>query len=268
LLWQEIPVRLPGLQFRRLRLNRHLPDLDAVGLHAHTYTQVLVYLQGRGTIHVRGQDLAVTSGAAVWIPPKVEHSFSETTGRRPLCLVLDFVWGGNAPDGVRARKLGAVELSQVRQWISALARLPEPSAATARMASGALILQVLDLLARALGILPDRPRQTTPLFLRVEKTLRQPGWSDKTLAEVSSHLRYHPDYLNRTLRQTTGKTLREIRDGIRLEQAEAVLRCGGLVRDAAAAAGFDDQNYFSRWFKKMTGRRPRDQRLQGAASSR
>jgi AraC family transcriptional activator of pobA len=258
LLLQEIPVRLPGLQFRRLRLNRHLPDLDAVGLHAHGYTQVLLYLQGRGTIHVRGQDIAISSGAAVWIPPRVEHSFSEGTGRRPLCLVLDFVWAGQPSGEVKVRKLSASELTQVRQWISALAHLPEPTAATARMASGALILQTLDLLARTLGVLPDRPRQATPLSIRVERTLRQAGMEELPLREVARHLGYHPDYLNRTLRTTTGRTLREMRDGIRLEQAQAILRKGGMVREASAAAGFDDQNYFSRWFKKMTGRRPRD----------
>ena len=38
--------------------------------------------------------------------------------------------------------------------------------------------------------------------------------------------------------------------------AQKFLLKHSFVRDAAAEAGFFDQNYFARWFKKQTGRAP------------
>jgi AraC-like DNA-binding protein len=44
---------------------------------------------------------------------------------------------------------------------------------------------------------------------------------------------------------------------VRLETAQAALRSTATVAEAANQSGFDDPNYFSRWFRRQTGRTPR-----------
>ena len=50
--------------------------------------------------------------------------------------------------------------------------------------------------------------------------------------------------------------LRVLRDRVRLETAQAALRSTATIAEAASQSGFDDPNYFSRWFRRQTGRTP------------
>jgi AraC family L-rhamnose operon transcriptional activator RhaR len=73
---------------------------------------------------------------------------------------------------------------------------------------------------------------------------------------VAEALGYHPDYLSRLVRAETGLGLGRLAAQVRLQRAQKFLLKHALVRDAAAEAGFFDQNYFARWFRKQTGRTP------------
>jgi AraC family transcriptional regulator, transcriptional activator of pobA len=77
---------------------------------------------------------------------------------------------------------------------------------------------------------------------------------------VAKETGYQPDYLNRKLKRETGVGLRALRDRLRLEAAQQCLRSDASIADAAARAGFEDPNYFARWFRKQTGATPSDWR--------
>ena len=100
------------------------------------------------------------------------------------------------------------------------------------------------------------PAAPVSLLERVSALLRTPA----PLAEVAKESGYQPDYLNRKLKRETGIGLRALRDRLRLEAAQKSLRDDRSIADAATSAGFDDPNYFARWFRKQTGRTPSDWR--------
>ncbi|OYU98724.1 MAG: hypothetical protein CFE26_27090 [Verrucomicrobiales bacterium VVV1] len=50
--------------------------------------------------------------------------------------------------------------------------------------------------------------------------------------------------------------LRALRDRVRLESAQAALRSAPSVAEAATRCGFEDPNYFARWFRRQTGKTP------------
>ncbi len=77
--------------------------------------------------------------------------------------------------------------------------------------------------------------------------------TSKEAVELSG---YHPDHLSRLVRSETGLNLRALAAQTRLHLAQRLLREHALVRVVAEAAGFPDQNYFARWFKKQTGQSP------------
>ncbi|MFD0894259.1 helix-turn-helix domain-containing protein [Luteolibacter ambystomatis] len=67
--------------------------------------------------------------------------------------------------------------------------------------------------------------------------------------------------LNRLSRAAGGRTLREAFENRRYEYArEALLEPGGRVKTVASALGFTDLALFNRWFRRRSGRNPREVR--------
>jgi AraC-like DNA-binding protein len=76
-----------------------------------------------------------------------------------------------------------------------------------------------------------------------------------------------PATLDRRLRAAAGCGLKALQVRLRLAAADAVLERGGAVRDAAAAAGYDDAQYFSRLYRRHRGAPPSAARPPARAGS-
>ncbi len=257
LLLQEIDVRLPGLHVRRLRLNRHLPEVDSLAEHNHAFAQILCYLSGGGLMVADGREYEVAPNTIVMLPPRCVHSFRETTGRRPLCLVLDLDWRGASKRGFSHARLSQSAGGGVKKELSELTKIADPGDPGCRLIVAAATLRILDTIFQSLHVLPARQR-TTPAFVQqYERLLRQSETALPEVSQLAAQMGYQMDYLNRIFKQATGLTLREYRDAFFLKKAKQLLRENARVRDAGEKLGFPDQNYFSRWFKKLAGVQPR-----------
>lgn len=251
-------MRLPGLHLRRLRLHRHLPEVDSLAPHRHGFSQILCYLRGHGRLTAAGRHHDIVAGAVAFLPPGTLHSFREVPGRRPLCLVVDLDWRGARAVGPRVVKLWQSESGAIRRELSTLASLAEPGTAACRLLAGAAALRVGDVLLRALRILPPVARETPSFVRRVDRLLRESPPGRTTIRELAARAGYQADHLNRIFRNATGQSLREYRDALLVERAQQLLGRGLPVGQAAAQIGFPDQNYFARWFRTQTGLRPSD----------
>jgi AraC family transcriptional activator of pobA len=272
LLLQDTPIRVSGLVFRRLVLNRHIAAEEAVRAHRHRFGQVLLYLHGGGTLRAgpSGQEQVwvVGPGSLIWVPPGARHDFTGAPGRAPLCLVLEFDWQGPKSLTPVVTRLPGERLAAVRQQLSALARRDEPEAEAHRLESAAVILQLCAVVFPALGLLPAVQVRISPLRRQVESLLRQPGGVELRPGEIAQRLGLNATHLSRVLRETGGLTLGALRDQVRLDRAVQALRQGKPVATAGMQAGFFDQNYFARWFRKATGASPSEwQRQNGAQVS-
>ncbi len=90
--------------------------------------------------------------------------------------------------------------------------------------------------------------------------------SVKGVSDYAAELGVSTGYLNRVVRT---KTFRSPMDWVgisRLGKAKDLLRCTRMsMAEIASAVGIDDQSYFARFFKKMTGISPREYREGGRA---
>jgi len=256
LLLQEIDVRLPGLQVRRLRMNRHLPEVEILAEHSHSFTQILCYLSGAGMFTANGRTYETGPGSVAFLPPHCLHSFRETSGRRPICLVLDVDWRGAVKHGLFLNRLSQSQAGDIKRELAALAKVSDPGHASCRLLVAAGILRILDTLLRATGNLPAHQRETPAVVRKFERLLNQSESPLPEIAGLARSMEYQPDYLNRIFKQATGQTLREYRDALLLRKAVCLLREKNLIKDVCEKLGFLDQNYFSRWFKKQTGLKP------------
>lgn len=94
--------------------------------------------------------------------------------------------------------------------------------------------------------------------------LSQPAKGVPTVSALAARLNLSPNYLTDLVRQETGKnTITLIHDYV-IDQAEILLTQTDMnVQDVAYQLGFDNVPYFSRLFKKSTGKSPVEIRNQG-----
>ncbi len=109
----------------------------------------------------------------------------------------------------------------------------------------------LELLERQFPIeSPDRPLQS------------------KTAQDYAKSLNVHVNYLNRAVKEVTGKpTTVHISDRV-ISEAKALLQhTDWNISDIAYALGFEYPTYFNNYFKRMTGTNPKSLRAQEVSNS-
>lgn len=80
-----------------------------------------------------------------------------------------------------------------------------------------------------------------------------------TNSRLSELFHYHPNYINSLIRAKTGMSLRRYLLNIRISKAVTLLETTCLsVTQIAQEVGFCDISYFSNYFKKVTGRSPKE----------
>ena len=84
---------------------------------------------------------------------------------------------------------------------------------------------------------------------------------DLSLSKFAELLHYHPFYLSRLFKQVTGESLSSYVSRVKIRKAEQLLRGGNeKINEIAVSLGFETASYFSRCFKKYTGRTPQQYR--------
>lgn len=242
LLVQKIEIHALDFVLRQLQLNRHR-DAE-VAPHGHDHAQLILYLSGEGVQTVNGRRRRARAGDLFVIPARIPHGFSVAGRSQPLCLVLDYELEGSGRVRAAHRSLSPATLHELHALLS---RVPRKGRLT--LADYPAILAVV---ARLLDHSPAEPAASPTLFDRASERVRLPG----ALGKIARDLGYHPDHLNRKLKREAGLGLRALRDRVRLGAAQSALRREPTVAEAATACGFEDPNYFARWFRRQTGRTP------------
>lgn len=85
----------------------------------------------------------------------------------------------------------------------------------------------------------------------------------KTAQDYAKSLNVHVNYLNRVVKEVTGKpTTTHITERIITEAKALLQHTGWNIADIAYALGFEYPTYFNNFFKKLTGTNPKSLRLQ------
>jgi len=245
ILIQKIEIHALGFVLRQLQLNRHRET--EVTPHAHDYAQLILYLSGEGVQHVGRRRRTARPGDLFVIPPGVPHGFAVRAHSRPLCLVLDYELADARRVRASHRRLPPDTLNELH---ALLARVPPKGRLT--LADYSPILAVVARLLDHSRFSPAPAAAEPNTFERVRELLRTPG----PIAKVARTAGYHPDHLTRKLKRESGLGLRALRDRLRLESAQRALRAAPTIAEAAAQSGFEDPNYFARWFRRQTGQPP------------
>lgn len=124
-----------------------------------------------------------------------------------------------------------------------------------RQGTRSILLSVLTLLARrAEKRESDETRFDIQAVVAYIKTNFAQPLSNTSLA---AKFHFHPNYLSAEFKRYTGKPLHQYVLETRILYAITLMESGkNNIREIAALAGFSDCNYFSRYFKQVTGTTP------------
>lgn len=82
-----------------------------------------------------------------------------------------------------------------------------------------------------------------------------------TLDETAAMVSLSPDYLSRIFKKETGTTFNQYLNQIRITKAKELIRHSDMrMTDISQLVGYDDQSYFTKVFRKMTGVSPNEYR--------
>ena len=96
------------------------------------------------------------------------------------------------------------------------------------------------------------------VILRIETDLS----ADLSLKAHARYLNVNPSYLSTLFKKETGTTLTEYANRARIDQAIFLLNTTNMqVQTIAQYCGIEDVNYFTKLFKRMIGKTPREYRM-------
>lgn len=103
----------------------------------------------------------------------------------------------------------------------------------------------------------DAARQGQNVYRHFKHALEEHFSTRQEVGHYASMLRVTERFLNDAVRRATGRTAAQmIRDRVILEAKRLLAHSGVAVGDVGSQLGFEDPAYFSRCFKKHTGRTP------------
>lgn len=241
-----------------------------IGIHRHDhFVQVLLVEEGHAAVTLEGEVAGLEGPGRVIIPAAMVHGFRFRQGTRGFVLTLSTDFS--------TRAIGKADPLLTMLARGGIAQLSAEAAARALW------------LAREMLSLQQEWQQQDPLFLAfAESLIRTLGRDDEGEGAeprddqrltrfrqlVELHYRQHRDLdfyagalglTRRTLSRLTAARLGctpmdLIHRRLALEAQRLLRYTNATSTQVAAELGFDDPSYFSRFYLRMTGRRPGEER--------
>ena len=81
-------------------------------------------------------------------------------------------------------------------------------------------------------------------------------YSKITLEEISAQLFYSKTYLNALFKRSTGKTIMNYYNVLKIKEAKKLLTSGKSTRAVSSMLSFESTSYFIKFFKRSVGVTP------------
>jgi len=243
----------------------------ASGLTAHLFPEIAVVLSGRGRMDFRDHSHLFEPPAIFILPPGCAHCEAADSARTPYAL-LWLVGDGSLTTALLSNfQPGRGWRTPLRRTVRCRSSLRLFARVRAGLPAGsafnpALRRDLLDLMVRFYESPepPAAPRaghspvaRHAGLLEQIRNYLDQHYAEPITLPQLATQVHLTPRYLNRLFHQWSGEALHEFLTRRRMEEALKLCRQKQrLIKEIAAAVGYDDPLYFSRAFHRYFGKRP------------
>ena len=228
-----------------------------------TEHQIVYVSEGRGTLETEETTLPVEAGDAILLVPNMWHRYKpdETTGWHEQ-------WVGFAGDNVqRVFREGFFSLKEpvipVRneqtmlesfQHIFRGAKQATPGLQQIMAARTGVLLS---LIFSSNQPLPAKNRSESDMVEEARSLMWSPNTRELPLEDIAERLNVSYSTFRRTFREHAGVSPHQYRLHVKVSAAREMLRnTDRLVKEIGCHCGFDDEQYFCRIFKRLTGSTP------------
>jgi AraC-like DNA-binding protein len=221
-------------------------------------------LAGKAWYRAQGQEILLRRGDLVWVQPGEPH-WARSDGQAPWSyLVAGFGLEARGSNGELVSSLPLrVEVGDPEEAQG----LFMESYRTWRQGQAGFIPRTRGLLLQLCGLFigevsreqaPGRAWQRLePALTRIHNNVGRVH----SVEELAESVELSESRFRELFRRTMGQSVTRYQNQLRISQARELLLAGEMnVSQVAAATGFRDVYYFSRLFKKFTGKRPSDLR--------
>jgi AraC family L-rhamnose operon transcriptional activator RhaR/AraC family L-rhamnose operon regulatory protein RhaS len=273
-----------------ISIERREPQ-EAFEPHAHEFAELVIVTGGKGQ-HITGQDSwELTAGDVFVIAGPRQHEYRDLRDLRLVNILyqpsqlkmrlldLPSVAGYHAlftleparrprQPGRTRLHLNARELAQITELVDRLEgelRARQPGFGFMAMA---IFMQIIGLLSRCCGRSPSPDGKALLRIGEALSHLERNIHRDVDLEELASIAHMSRRSFLRVFQSATGTSPLAWLIGQRIHRACGMLRhTDKQITEIAYDVGFNDSNYFTRQFRKVTGVSPRDYRMRQGAGS-
>jgi AraC-like DNA-binding protein len=265
-----------------LDLNRsHLPHPHGYPMHHHDFSELVIVLGGSGCHVTQTGRYPISRGDVFVLLADEIHGYEDTHGLEMANILflreeLDLPWAElktlpgfhvlftleplNRDRDIHQRplRLPVETLRQMSAWVDRLEReLVEQSSGWTAAALGIFLLMVADL-SRATGEDTAARKQSLLRVGEVLSHIEQHYTEPITLAELAGVGCVSERSLTRSFRQAMGCSPIDYLIRLRIRRSLELLGMPGqTIASVAFTVGFHDSNYFSRQFRRVVGRSPK-----------
>ena len=253
---KDLRISIPEISIIRLAHQRHSPKSDRVTNHQHKHSQILLYLRGHGFQKTSRKQIEVHRGSLLYFPPNTEHGFGKSQKMSPLSLVVDFNEAKIMSKTVINRSVSLKLLSEIENAINRLVMNSDLKKEQSAQSAG-MILQIFGLLYENLQSKEFNSHKIYPYTAKIRRLLSDQPIIVRFPREVAQLLKEDLSSINRKLRNESGMKLGNLIDEDRLNKCQQELQNSYTrISEIGWKCGFQDPNYFARWFRKKTGQTP------------
>lgn len=221
--------------------------------HSHICWEILICIYGEVSITFDLDEIKITSGDVLIIPPDMVHSLRSETGWMDKCFYVDIINSENVFRVIKNAGSNFIDLTK---------RLYESFLKEKEGINCSFVEKSRFFLRHVINLLNDETNN--PLHLKVRNYINN-NFADSNLSEdfLSKYFDYNGNYLRRNFKENYGTTPMQYLAFVRLTQAKNLLEFAKnySISEIGLQCGFNDQLYFSRFFKKHTGSSPTEYRL-------
>lgn len=230
------------------------------------YNRFYYIEEGEGYVRVGHQEFYPKPGELYLLPAHEHHGygtispntfqkywchFTATIDQIPLFRLIECTYSVKISDPMRLKAL----FEQLIQW-------QYSNHFTAGMRIQALLLEMIAIFLEGLDTvqLNDRKDGTIEKVQAVIKYIEEHLSQNLTLEEIAKIAHFHPNYLIRLFKETTGRSPIQFVNQLRMEKAKTLLASTSWsITEVAGELGMEN-SYFSRMFKDWTGLTPSEYR--------
>jgi len=221
--------------------------------------------EGEGTVVVNEQAYEVSRGSCLLFRPG-DFTSARHNPQKPLTLTYIHFTLSQTPERIPSRYRIFADPLEIEPVLARYVRLRLEPCFGSEQETRLMLKQMMIMLLRGdqEAVLPDQQHGSATMRESIRETaqyIREHPAEWPALSKLAARAGLSEKYYSKKFRGIIGESVQDYIIRSRLERAEYLLRYGGMhVSEVADALGYKDVFFFSRQFKRRTGRNPSELR--------